>query len=33
MSYPLLLGRDVLKHYRLDVSRRVEASGEEPNEE
>ena len=33
MSYPLLLGRDVLKHYRLDVSRRVEAAGEEPNEE
>jgi len=24
MSHPLLLGRDVLKHYRLDVSRRVE---------
>ena len=33
MSYPLLLGRDVLKHYRLDVSRRVEAAGEEPDEE
>ena len=25
MSYPLLLGRDVLKHYHLDVSRRVDA--------
>jgi len=24
MSHPLLLGRDILKHYRLDVSRRVE---------
>ncbi|MGM0604524.1 MAG: RimK/LysX family protein [Halobacteriota archaeon] len=24
MSYPLLLGRDVLKHYHLDVTRRVE---------
>ncbi|MDZ7701381.1 MAG: RimK family alpha-L-glutamate ligase [Halobacteriales archaeon] len=25
-SHPLLLGRDVLKHYRLDVSQRVEAA-------
>jgi len=33
MSYPLLLGRDVLKHYRLDVSRRVEAADETPPEE
>lgn len=27
MTHPVLLGRDVLKHYRLDVSRRVD---EEP---
>ena len=24
MDYPLLLGRDVLRHYRLDVSRRID---------
>ncbi|WP_336023677.1 RimK family alpha-L-glutamate ligase [Halobellus salinisoli] len=28
MTHPLLLGRDVLKHYRLDVSRRVEDHAE-----
>ena len=33
MNYPLLLGRDVLRNYRLDVSRRVESAGEEPSEE
>jgi RimK family alpha-L-glutamate ligase len=33
MNYPLLLGRDVLKHYQLDVSRRVESAAEVPSEE
>jgi len=33
MTYPLLLGRDVLRHYRLDVSRRVEAADQVPSEE
>ncbi|MFB6079715.1 MAG: RimK/LysX family protein [Haloferacaceae archaeon] len=27
MDYPLLLGRDVLKHYRVDVGRTAEGSG------
>jgi len=33
MNYPVLLGRDVLEHYRLDVSRRVEASDDASPEE
>jgi hypothetical protein len=33
MSHSLLLGRDILKHYRLDVSRRVEDHAELTNEE
>ena len=33
MNYPLLLGRDVLRNYRLDVSRRVEPADETPAEE
>jgi RimK family alpha-L-glutamate ligase len=33
MSYPLLLGRDVLKNYHLDVSRRVEDHAEVADEE
>lgn len=31
MSYPLLLGRDILQHYRVDVTRRVDA--DEPERE
>ncbi|MFC5368881.1 RimK family alpha-L-glutamate ligase [Salinirubrum litoreum] len=33
MTHPLLLGRDILKHYRLDVSRRVEDHAEVTDEE
>jgi RimK family alpha-L-glutamate ligase len=33
MSHSLLLGRDILKHYRLDVSRRVEDHAELTDEE
>jgi RimK family alpha-L-glutamate ligase len=33
MTHPLLLGRDILKHYRLDVSRRVEDHAEITDEE
>jgi hypothetical protein len=33
MTHPLLLGRDVLKNYRLDVSRRVESHAEISTEE
>ncbi|WP_144905410.1 RimK family alpha-L-glutamate ligase [Halobellus captivus] len=33
MSHPLLLGRDVLKHYRLEVGRRVEDHAEVAGEE
>ena len=33
MSHPLLLGRDILKNYRLDVSRRVEDPAEIVDEE
>ena len=34
LTHPLLLGRDVLKHYRLDVSQRVEAEPlEAPDDE
>jgi hypothetical protein len=27
MDYPLLLGRDILQHYRVDVRRRVDEGG------
>jgi RimK family alpha-L-glutamate ligase len=33
MTHPLLLGRDILKNYRLDVSRRVEDHAEITDEE
>ncbi|RLM57377.1 RimK family alpha-L-glutamate ligase [Halobellus sp. Atlit-31R] len=33
MSHPLLLGRDILKNYRIDVSRRVEDHAEVGDEE
>ena len=33
MTHPLLLGRDILKNYRLDVSRRVEDHAELSDEE
>jgi len=33
MTHPLLLGRDILKNYRLDVSRRVEDHAEVSGEE
>jgi RimK family alpha-L-glutamate ligase len=33
MTHPVLLGRDVLRHYRLDVSRRVEREEEFASEE
>ena len=35
MSYPVLLGRDILRHYHVDVTRRVDgrASTEEDLEE
>jgi RimK family alpha-L-glutamate ligase len=33
MTHPLLLGRDILKNYRLDVSRRVEDHAEVADEE
>lgn len=33
MTYPLLLGQDILKNYRLDVSRRVEDHVETVGEE
>ncbi|MFW6017312.1 MAG: RimK family alpha-L-glutamate ligase [Halapricum sp.] len=34
MQYPVLLGRDILQHYRVDVSRRADTDGEdEDNEE
>ncbi len=33
MTYPLLLGRDVLKHYHLDVTRRVENESRPPLDE
>jgi RimK family alpha-L-glutamate ligase len=33
MTHPLLLGRDILKNYRLDVSRRVEDHAETADEE
>jgi RimK family alpha-L-glutamate ligase len=32
MDYPLLLGRDVLEHYRVDVRRRSDAAREEEDE-
>jgi len=33
MDYPLLLGRDILKHYQVDVGRRVDGDGGEEEEE
>ncbi|MFB6106805.1 MAG: RimK family alpha-L-glutamate ligase [Halobacteriaceae archaeon] len=33
MNYPLLLGRDILKHYQVDVSRRTEDDEEDTEEE
>ncbi|ACV48187.1 MULTISPECIES: RimK family alpha-L-glutamate ligase [Halomicrobium] len=33
MDYPLLLGRDILQHYRVDVTRRADADGELEAEE
>jgi RimK family alpha-L-glutamate ligase len=32
MDYPLLLGRDVLEHYRVDVGRTAEETGDESGE-
>jgi hypothetical protein len=28
MDYPLLLGRDILKHYQVDVNRRSDDGGD-----
>ncbi len=33
MNYPLLLGRDILQHYQVDVRRRAEDGGGETDEE
>ncbi|RYJ14093.1 ATP-grasp domain-containing protein [Halogeometricum borinquense] len=33
MDYPLLLGRDILQHYRVDVRRRVDEGGKETDSE
>ncbi|MFC4988676.1 RimK family alpha-L-glutamate ligase [Saliphagus infecundisoli] len=33
MDYPVILGRDILKHYRVDVGRRVDADVEDTPEE
>ncbi|MFB6074840.1 MAG: RimK family alpha-L-glutamate ligase [Haloarculaceae archaeon] len=33
MEYPLLLGRDILQHYRVDVTRRADADEPESEEE
>lgn len=33
MNYPLLLGRDVLQHYQVDVRRRADADDHEPETE
>ncbi len=33
MDYPVLLGRDILEHYQVDVSRRIEADRTESPEE
>jgi hypothetical protein len=32
MDYPLLLGRDVLQHYQVDVTRRLDESGSDDAE-
>jgi hypothetical protein len=29
MDYPMILGRDILKHYQVDVRRRFDAEEEE----
>ena len=33
MDYPMLLGRDILEHYQVDVRRRTDAEGEPESEE
>mgnify|MGYP000397899307 CR=1 FL=1 len=33
MDYPMLLGRDILEHYQVDVRRRTDAEGEAESEE
>lgn len=33
MDYPMLLGRDILEHYQVDVRRRTDADGEDEAEE
>ena len=33
MDYPLLLGRDILGNYQVDVSKRVDASDDTDEEE
>ncbi|WP_435345670.1 RimK family alpha-L-glutamate ligase [Haloarchaeobius sp. HRN-SO-5] len=33
MDYPVLLGRDILENYQVDVSRRVDASSEDADQE
>ncbi|MEF8820633.1 MAG: RimK/LysX family protein, partial [Haloferacaceae archaeon] len=33
MGYPLLLGRDILQHYRVDVQRRADAGATSDDEE
>ncbi|WP_254535054.1 RimK/LysX family protein [Halomarina litorea] len=33
MDYPLLLGRDILQHYQVDVRRRVDSDAPEPDDD
>jgi len=33
VDYPLLLGRDILEHYLVDITRRSDDSGDEPDSE
>ena len=33
MNYALLLGRDILEHYQVDVRRRAEAEDYDPDKE
>ncbi|WP_435194026.1 RimK family alpha-L-glutamate ligase [Natronomonas sp. EA1] len=33
MDYPLLLGRDILKHYQVDVTRRADKDDDRPDED
>jgi hypothetical protein len=33
MDYPLLLGRDILKHYQVDVNRRADADVPDDDDE